>query len=1205
MATEVSKANAAAEKRATDMKILSNGKVMKVQKTRQRKILSCIYCHSKKIKCSRQLPTCDNCEKLKLECQYFANDRILKGGKQRTGTNGTSISSSGNNVDGIKFEAKSISPELSSLNSHPTGLDGGINGATENELTSLSSNEPVENHHIPDPEHHPDSQMDDSHIPNAGNNMVPNPMINDFAHDGKLADTFSPNFPSFPKSLLQTPVINNNSNNITSNFFQSIPNNGSHQDLSNPQENKEDLYLFNLSSFTFTSYPNNPSNNPPQNYSKFITPEIPSNLPSHNNSSTNISSLFAKSPGRIYPQTNVQSFMDRSNNPSSSPVIGSGANMAQNNNGNSLSFLNHPQPLHTPQNQIPNHIPIQTPTPLSQSQFQAHLLSHVPNTTGSNLMATNMAFNEMSSGSSGSGPNGISSANSDDDAKLDNTKNFLNGTNNYYDNENLLEDLEKLLPNTKERSFELMDRYLNSVHILLPIITNIKDFLEEHEKFWNECNPYDKQSNNHLTDLNPLQFYTLYFPILYASTISEFEEYDNVLLNQDINKYLNGFNKICQYYNYPHGLKIIPLLLGNVIIQSTSPNPSTMEMSQIIRYAKFLEINKDPVKSLNIQNFEIIKFRRLLWWTIFGLDCLTSHNFCLPPVCRFDDFNVLLPNEQEPVFNEYNEMTGYELNPSILSLNIKFRYDRILNELVNQLHNDTSKNISIEKMNEIKKMIVEYFEFIHLSINRMNSYHKKCPPKTVNEINLTNFIKNHSWSFVDRALMLLHKKYLLNQHNTNTSLLKGSSMYNNDSFDNGTGDEDESLSLKIDKQNKRRKSSTDSRTSGSSVPDSSVRSKFSYNVHLNKPRNGKLSFNEYEDTFQSLAESNLIKNFLNYKDLNINLEFHKLNNFNYNDLSNNLIPSILHNLNDFLKYNDFLKFGKYNWYVKRTIPLDSIILLFIILVVKFKSQVIRFNELIIIVKLINKSLFILNRKWFKTEKYKRMLSLTNLTWEYILKKFNILQIINKFTNSNFSINSSSKNKIFNKYEYFNYQLTGYVNSTELFKTMQVAQPILSIDLINTLNEKNNKFISSNNPSVNVSNNSTTSPTPMLENSTLNSHTLNSIFNPGMSPTQNKNNHNQATFDLIGSEVLIDENQTMNSKYDIDSIELNEDIKIENDFNISLQLINQFDTDKKEVSLLKEKIVFDLKNNYVDINEYCAFYISLENVLHELMAFIEG
>lgn len=1294
MSVETSKSSSPPDKRTPDVKVLANGKVMKVQKTRQRKILSCIYCHSKKIKCSRQMPTCNNCEKLGFDCQYFVNDRILKGGKQRSGSPPTPT------INGLTgLTEKSLTPDLPNhftVSRYPPNMNGGTGTESENELHSLSSSEPNNNSHHPSlshpqmTDHHPSlstptPQIPDHQFPNhriANSQLPPGGQANisnlgthgshvsngHLAHElsgqeSKLHESFSPNFPTFPKSMLQTPVINNSNNNASSNFFHSNSGLTSHQDFATPQD-KEDQYSFNLSSFTFASFPNNASNsnsnnlntttttttattnsnnnnNNPQNFSKFLSSEIHSNVPSHNNSSTNISSLFAKNPGQIYPQNSVQNFMDQLNSKNNSSHTNLPANLSGSNVpriDSTSNFLTQSHPVsHHPATDIPV---LATPSP--QSQFQSHLLAHIPNTSNNNN--TFGPGNHGNSNGASVLPHGFPSASFEDSSRLDNTKNFLNGTNNYYDNENLLEDLEKLLPNSKEKSFELVDRYINSVHILLPVITNIDDFLDEHQKFWNECNPYDKQSNNTLTDFNCLQFYTLYFPILYASTISEFEEYDNLLLNQDINKYLNGFNKICQYYNYPHGLKIIPLLLGNVIIQSTSPNPSTMEISQIIRYAKFLEMNKDPVLTLKIKNFEIIKFRRLLWWVIFGLDCLTSHNFCLPPVCRFEDFNVLLPNEEEPKFSELtNEINEYELNISMLSLNIKFKYDRILNELVYQLHNDTSKNISIDKMNEIKRMIVEYFEYIHLSINKMNLYHKRFPPQTVNEINLVNFIKNHSWSFVDRALMLLHKKFLLSEHaGLVTSNSKSNPFMKNIPNGNGLGnegDDDEEdeeedktgLLFKFDNRHEPREQGALSKQKEKEQErdeDHRLRTRSSYSVHLTKPRNGKLSFNEYEDTFQGLLEANLINNMLNYKNLNINLEFNKFKNFNYNDMNNNLIPSILHNLNDFLKYNDFLKFGKFNWYVKRTIPLDSIILLFMILIIKFKTEVIKFNELIIIVKLINKSLFILNRKWFKTEKYKRMLSLTNLTWEYIIKKFNILQIINKFTNSNFSIISSGKNKIFNKYEYFNYQLTGYVNTTELFKTMQVAQPVLSIELINILNDQKSKYLTS-------SASSTVSPTPNLENSAINSNTINYIFNssssspmppnkmdesfkPGLeangavkdSSSDNANtdtkDYNSANSTRNGFDLHeeIDENQTLNSKYDINLIEHNDDFKLDNDFNISLQLVNEFECDNQELHLLKEKIVFDLKNNYVDINDYCAFYISLENILHELIAGID-
>ncbi|GMF99549.1 unnamed protein product [[Candida] boidinii] len=70
--------------------VLNDGTYYKIQKVRQRKILSCIPCHQRKIKCSREKPVCDNCSRLankyktrnpkKMQsiislCTYFVNDK--------------------------------------------------------------------------------------------------------------------------------------------------------------------------------------------------------------------------------------------------------------------------------------------------------------------------------------------------------------------------------------------------------------------------------------------------------------------------------------------------------------------------------------------------------------------------------------------------------------------------------------------------------------------------------------------------------------------------------------------------------------------------------------------------------------------------------------------------------------------------------------------------------------------------------------------------------------------------------------------------------------------------------------------------------------------------------------------------------------------------------------------------------------------------
>lgn len=938
-----------------NMKILADGKVMKVQKTRQRKILSCVYCHSKKIKCSRSHPICNNCEKLGIECKYFINERVSRGGKKSAKNN----------------QKKTYDDDLE-------------------KRSSISSN--TNSNHSPiSPKLIESVTTDDSSI---DKKLLPDLSLNNYkSHSNVSSSNGSTPIPvNFgTTSLLQTPVLNTLSNNITNNFFNTNYSNNQllqpapqqqqqqlqqPQQQQHPQENEE--YSFNLSSFTYTgeTYSNSPNK-------------------SNNNSSTNINSLFIRSQ---------------------------------------------------PTNFLDN-------IPASTS-------NHQPNNPG--------LHNSLNAYSSNPAT----------------TTNYLYGTNTYYDNDNLLNDLLNHLPQTKERSYELLNRYINSVHILLPIMIKLDDFIKEHDNYWNiQLNLDD--DDNLKKNFDYLQFYTLYFPILYASTISEFEEYDNLLLNQDINKYLKGFNKICQYFNYPHGLKTIPLLLGNVIIQSTSPNPSTMEMSHIIRYAKFLQMHKDPINSLRINDWEVIKFRRLIWWVIFGLDALTSHNFCLPPICKFDDFNVLLPDDEDPVYNESGMCINKKLDITMLSMNVKFKFDRILSELVYQLHNGFSNNITSDEINHIKSMIIGLFHFIHQSIVKMSNHYKVNPPQTVQEMNLINFIKNHSWSFVDRSLMLLHKKILMRDSNK---------------------DKD----FKIDLKDSKLKNS--------------------------------LSFNKFEDTFGNLEESNIIKNFDNSSISQ--LRFNQYENFTYENLHNNLIPSILHNLNDFLKYNDFIKFGKFNWYVKRTIPLDSIILLFIIICVKFKYEFMTINELIIYVKLINKALFILNRKWFKNEKYKRMLSLTNLTWQYILKKYNIIKSINHYNQLN------NKNPSNNKIEFFDYQVTSYMNMSELFNVMDVPQPILMNNGINLGPIKYDDASMNEIPPLLDFQNDDLSKNDFDSNSSLNQS-------------------------LFSNRLLQD---------DLKNDEL--------DFTTKLELLQ-----------MNEKIYYDLRNNFVDINDYCAFYSSLENVLHELMDYI--
>ncbi|KAH3686983.1 hypothetical protein WICPIJ_002033 [Wickerhamomyces pijperi] len=63
--------------------VMGDGKVFKIQKVRQRKIHSCVPCHQRKVKCSREQPICQNCIKNNLECKYFVNDRVSRGKKNK------------------------------------------------------------------------------------------------------------------------------------------------------------------------------------------------------------------------------------------------------------------------------------------------------------------------------------------------------------------------------------------------------------------------------------------------------------------------------------------------------------------------------------------------------------------------------------------------------------------------------------------------------------------------------------------------------------------------------------------------------------------------------------------------------------------------------------------------------------------------------------------------------------------------------------------------------------------------------------------------------------------------------------------------------------------------------------------------------------------------------------------------------------------
>lgn len=166
----------------------------------------------------------------------------------------------------------------------------------------------------------------------------------------------------------------------------------------------------------------------------------------------------------------------------------------------------------------------------------------------------------------------------------------------------------------------------------------------------------------------------------------------------------------------------------------------------------------------------------------------------------------------------------------------------------------------------------------------------------------------------------------------------------------------------------------------------------------------------------------------------------------------------------------------------------------------------------------------------------------------LLKKYNIINIINQHSQQmeiqNRELQNGGKSegafgdsgKPLGRVEFFDYQVTGYLNMNELFNVMDVPQPLLSIQR----GAPDSNFRKS------------------LENGKLFGKT----------------------------------------KSNPDAIFFSNSI-------ISAQQVNESNSHVREAELmqLNEKIYYDLRNNFVDINDYCAFYTSLENIIHELMDYI--
>ncbi|CAX42397.1 zinc cluster transcription factor, putative [Candida dubliniensis CD36] len=408
-----------------NVQIIQDGKIVKkVQRTRQRKILSCVYCHSKKIKCDRQEP-CSQCTKLDIECKYFINERISRGGKKSSRLTAdekklrglTSSAEESKKGQSKSDEATKSQDTQSSLSSCPTNsstttvtnplatsssLETNIEEVEQKHFVTVSDNKNfIENSNqtqreqlgIDDGAFKPSGLDMSASILTFPNKSETNSNLNSLrGFTTTLESPFSGADPFAMGSLIQSPMVNQATNNMTNSYFNH-----------NFTTQTNNQISFNSSSF------------PLANQDVSIT------FPSHVNSPT---MTFSE---RLQQQQQQQQQQSQQPQPRQ-------------------------QTPHRPESDS-----------LMKTQTQNSSLYH--------------SFNEYR----------VNTATS---------INYLYGTNTYGENSNILNDIMEYLPTGKDRSFELMDRYINSVHLLLPIVVNMNEFLAQHKLYWEIKSKRDSSSSD-------------------------------------------------------------------------------------------------------------------------------------------------------------------------------------------------------------------------------------------------------------------------------------------------------------------------------------------------------------------------------------------------------------------------------------------------------------------------------------------------------------------------------------------------------------------------------------------------------------------------------------------------------------------------------------------------------------------------------------
>lgn len=235
--------------------------------------------------------------------------------------------------------------------------------------------------------------------------------------------------------------------------------------------------------------------------------------------------------------------------------------------------------------------------------------------------------------------------------------------------------LNSFVPSKKEADI-LISRYRSSVHPLIPVI-DWQTLYPMYANFWN--------NGSH----DNLEFYVLLLCILYAASVSLFEEnsvlhsketFDKTELVKKMKYYIGATECAIAMLGYPKKVTITGLQASIIMYSVTRNDCRTddfLSISSLVRCAQLIELNRDPKEYHNIENIKEIQLRRILWWQIVYLDCASALSSRLSPIISESEFDTQLPDEYKRHYKN-----DFILDQPIAFANGRFKWSMCTNKIL-------------------------------------------------------------------------------------------------------------------------------------------------------------------------------------------------------------------------------------------------------------------------------------------------------------------------------------------------------------------------------------------------------------------------------------------------------------------------------------------------------------------------------------------